>query len=415
MIGMTDSAAVARQFVAALAAHDAAQLAAVLTDDAALLVHGLQGEEAYRPRDRVIGRLTGEWAAWPDPQLELFTVLSGGAQVAVEFRIQATEGDRYVEHNRAALLTVQDARVQIIYLYCPEPIPSARRKGWIAPATLSDDAINRLFETLQYTFDVREWMPHRMQGYRSRQMWEGGTGDPHPGSNEVGGVRWTADEADARIAAKIDEYRRQGRGFTWFVGSYDTPPDLGARLERHGMVPAGDQAMMARVGLDNLDIPTNPEMTVEVLDGSDDAALEAAYQIGAAAFNWTPEQIADRRPMIFARVKDPAIRAWSRNYLARIGGVPVAEASLNLRNGIAYLAGASTLPAYRNRRIYSTLLRRRLEDARAAGYHIAAIHAEPMSRRVVSRYGFKEYARVHMYAWMPVIDMEVIRLLVPDE
>lgn len=390
MICMTDPGTVARQFVAALAANEAAQLAAVLTEDAALLVHGLQGEEAYRPRERVIRRLTEEWAAWPDPQLEVFTVWAAGTRVAVEFRIQATEDDRYVEHNRAAFLTVQDERVQIIVLYCPEPIPSARCKGWIAPATLSDDEVNRLFATLQYTHDVREWLPHRMHGYRNRQFWEGGTGDAHPGSNEVGGARWTADEADDRIAAKIDEYRRRGLGFTWFVGSYDTPPDLGARLERHSMVLAGDQAMMARVGLADLDIPTNPDLAIEVLDGSDDEAVEAAYQLGAAAFNWTPEQIADRRPMVFDRIKDPAIRAWSISYLARLDGVPVAEASLNLRNGIAYLAGASTRPEYRNRRIYSTLLRRRLEDARAAGYHIAAIHAEPMSRRVVSRYGFKE-------------------------
>ena len=50
-----------------------------------------------------------------------------------------------------------------------------------------------------------------------------------------------------------------------------------------------------------------------------------------------------------------------------------------------------------------------------AGYHIAALHTEPMSRRVVSRYGFKEYVPFQIYAWMPVIDMDVIRSLAPDE
>jgi hypothetical protein len=43
------------------------------------------------------------------------------------------------------------------------------------------------------------------------------------------------------------------------------------------------------------------------------------------------------------------------------------------------------------------------------------IHAEPMSRRVVSKYGFKEYGRAYLYAWMPVIDMAVIKSLVPDD
>jgi hypothetical protein len=38
-----------------------------------------------------------------------------------------------------------------------------------------------------------------------------------------------------------------------------------------------------------------------------------------------------------------------------------------------------------------------------------------MSRRIVARYGFKEYARQHLYAWMPVIDIDVIRSLVPQD
>ena len=95
--------------------------------------------------------------------------------------------------------------------------------------------------------------------------------------------------------------------------------------------------------------------------------------------------------------------------------MPVATARLALRGGIGYLAGAATLPEYRGQKLYSTLLRRRMEDAHARGYHIAAIHAEPMSRRVVSRYDFRAYARYYIYAWMPIIDLAVIKSLVPDE
>jgi hypothetical protein len=34
---------------------------------------------------------------------------------------------------------------------------------------------------------------------------------------------------------------------------------------------------------------------------------------------------------------------------------------------------------------------------------------------VVERYGFKPHGTTHIYAWMPVMDMEVIRKLVPSE
>jgi hypothetical protein len=37
-----------------------------------------------------------------------------------------------------------------------------------------------------------------------------------------------------------------------------------------------------------------------------------------------------------------------------------------------------------------------------------------MSRPIVARYGFKEYARMHLYGWMPVMDINVIKSLVPQ-
>jgi GNAT superfamily N-acetyltransferase len=72
------------------------------------------------------------------------------------------------------------------------------------------------------------------------------------------------------------------------------------------------------------------------------------------------------------------------------------------------------MPEFRGQKVYSTLLRHRLENARAHGYHLTAINAEPMSRRIVARYGFKEYARMYIYGWMSVIEVEVIKSLVPQ-
>jgi GNAT superfamily N-acetyltransferase len=85
-----------------------------------------------------------------------------------------------------------------------------------------------------------------------------------------------------------------------------------------------------------------------------------------------------------------------------------------LEGGAAYLGGSGVLPEARGHRVYATLLRRRLEEAHARGYHVAAINAEPMSRPIVEKYGFKEYARVYIYGWMPVIDVDVIKSLVPQ-
>ena len=413
---MSDAKQIAQQFLDALIANDAARFDALLAPDVGLRLSGIHGGEAHRPRVRVVRRLLDESTTWRDARGQLIAAMAEEDRIAIQFRIQATEHERYVEHNRAAFLTMRENQVQMIDLFAPAPVPSANRdKTWIAPATLTDDEINRLFDAMQYSFDVYEWMPPSIGGRHSLCDLRWYAKDAHPGSNGISNTRWTADEADAKIEQVIADHRERNAGFSWFVNPFDTPLDLRERLERHGLVLAGDQAIMVRVGLDKLDIPTNPEIAIEILDGTNDQAIEDKLQIVAQCFNWTREQVDERRPALFARTKSAEFQKQEINYLARINGKAVADARVILRGGIAYLGGASTLPEFRSRKIYSTLLRRRLEDARARGYHLAAIHAEPMSRRVVSRYGFREFSKAYLYAWMPVIDMQVIKSLVPDD
>jgi GNAT superfamily N-acetyltransferase len=370
----------------------------------------------FRPRERVIALLVSEWEALHDPTFETLSVLVEGDRVAVEFRIYAMEGGRIVELNRAAFLTIAGNHVQTADLYYAEPQPSARRTPWKASATLTEAELEQLFDSLYYTFDVRTWLPPIIARRMNLRELTGGTGDPHPSGSFIGEVHWSAEETDAKIAAIIEDHRRRNAGFMWQVRSSSTPADLCERLERHGLVLAGDEAVMARVGLDDLDdIPTNPDLAIEILDGSDDAMIEESIQIAAITFHWTQQQVDVNRVQFRDRIKNPDIRKDEHCYLASLNGTPIAEASITLLPGVALLSGASTLPEYRGRRVYSTLLKRRLEDARARGYQMAVIYAQPMSRRVVSRYGFKEYGTTYIYAWMPEIDMDVIRSLVVNE
>jgi ketosteroid isomerase-like protein len=142
---MSDSKQLAKDFLKAIASTDIALYDAVLDDDVSLLISRWDGGEVYRPRQRVVERLRNEAAAWSDATLEEFTTIAEGDLVAVEFRIQATENQRYVEHNRSAFLKIKDGKIHVINLYCPEPMPSSHRKGWIAPATLTEDELHHLF------------------------------------------------------------------------------------------------------------------------------------------------------------------------------------------------------------------------------------------------------------------------------
>jgi GNAT superfamily N-acetyltransferase len=412
---MTNPQRLAQDFLNALSSTDPARYEAVLSEEVGLRLNRWDGREIYRPRKRVMQRFMDEWASWPDPTLEGFEIIATGNRVALEYRIQAMENQRYVEHNRSAFLTIQAGKIQTIDLYCPESIPSARRKGWIAPATLTDEELRRLFESTHNSFDAREWISPNANGRFGLRGGRWGSGDAHPGSNGIGGVHWTAEEADRRIEETIAYHRERHIGFQWWVNADNTPSDLGARLEKQGLVLAGDVVTMARLGLDQIDIPINPEIMVETLDGYDDEAIDALCDIDRECFHSTQEQIDERRTVWVARMRHPKFREIEINYLARVKGKPVAFARLMLAGGMAYLGGAGTLPEFRGQHVYSTLMRRRLEDARARGYQLAVINAGQLSRPIATRCGFKEYARDYVYGWMPVIDLNVIKSLLPQE
>lgn len=409
------SAEILQAFLDALLTDDARAWDGVLAQDVGLRVYRCDGLEAYRPRQFAADFFQRERAGWTDATIARLSAMQEGDCIAVEFRIQATEGARYIEHNRVAFLTVRDAQIAQIDLYCPEPIPSARREGYIASADLSDEELSRLFETGIFAFDVRRALPPRVQARLSLREFRAGIGMADPSNNLVGGTRWSEAEADEQIAARIKFFRAQNAGFQWWVGPFDTPADLGKRLEKQGMVYAGEYAMMARKGLDANEIPENSALVVERVGKENPERIADCVRVMAKCFDlsqeWADVEAAGWRE----RLDDADFIERNFAYLAWLDDIPVAVARMNLQGGRAYLGGAATLPAYRGQKIYSTLLKRRLQEASTRGYQVAAIDAGPMSQRVVERHGFKEYGRVRVYAWMPVIDMEVIRKLVPND
>jgi hypothetical protein len=77
-------------------------------------------------------------------------------------------------------------------------------------------------------------------------------------------------------------------------------------------------------------------------------------------------------------------------YLARVDGAVAGGATLALREGVAGLFGASTLPAFRNRGVQTALLKERLRHAMTENCDLAVCIAQPgsSSQRNVVRQGF---------------------------
>lgn len=96
------------------------------------------------------------------------------------------------------------------------------------------------------------------------------------------------------------------------------------------------------------------------------------------------------REVLVQVISDLAAAASLTRYLARVDGQVAGGASLRIKDGIAQLAGAATLPAFRRRGVQNALLARRMADAAAAGCELAVITTQPgsKSQQNAQRQGF---------------------------
>jgi GNAT superfamily N-acetyltransferase len=92
-----------------------------------------------------------------------------------------------------------------------------------------------------------------------------------------------------------------------------------------------------------------------------------------------------------------AARTSGLSFLAELEGRPIATGALTIHNGVALLAGASTIPEARNQGAQAALLQSRLRHAAEHGCDLAMMCAAPgsASQRNAERQGFRiAYTRI---------------------
>jgi predicted GNAT family acetyltransferase len=205
--------------------------------------------------------------------------------------------------------------------------------------------------------------------------------------SNLGGL--SGDEVDAVVKGEIARFRELGiiEKFEWKLYGRDRPEDLRERLVAHGFAPKEPADAILVLDLNELPQEFRGTRGHEVRKiAADEAGLEEIRKIMQAV--WPEEDATDTIGFIRESI---AIGPEANSlYLAYVDGKPVAEGRIDFGCGeFAGIWGGATLPAYRNRGIYTALVAARASEAIERGIRFLTIDASPMSRSVLEKRGFR--------------------------
>lgn len=211
--------------------------------------------------------------------------------------------------------------------------------------------------------------------------------------NKVIGAGFVPD--DAALAAVEAAWWARGEAVRFEVATLANPP-IHTYLTARGYQLRGFEHVLTR-RLTDAALPAS-DVTVERVGPEDGERWLDVSLAGWGAPDGTgaatpPHEQGGLREVFGDFLRTDAIA----HYLASIDGVPAGSGSARYdQDGIAYLVGASTAPAYRRRGVQRAILNTRLAAARAAGCELAVVTTDPgsQSQANVIRAGFAVgYAR----------------------
>ncbi|MHB1612894.1 MAG: GNAT family N-acetyltransferase [Actinomycetes bacterium] len=212
------------------------------------------------------------------------------------------------------------------------------------------------------------------------------------------GVAWcNLDQygADEVIAAQISRFAELFRPWEWKHYSYDQPPDLPDRLVAAGFTCGPAEALLvAEIADLTLDVPPLPG--VELLAVSGNEGVDALVAVHDKVFGG--DHCAVGRTLLAGLARQPTTVAA---VVACAGQTPVAAGRVQFHLGtdFASMWGGGTLPTWRGRGVFRSLVAHRAAEASARGFRYLQVDASPDSRPILKRLGFVELARTTPFTY----------------
>jgi len=191
---------------------------------------------------------------------------------------------------------------------------------------------------------------------------------------------------------RVEQFFRERGAPVFHEVSPLADPSLPALLNERGYQPVEFTSVMFRPVRPGVRIAEQRDAGLRVrVVGADEHELWAQ----TAARGWA--EFAELADFMLGLAQVSARRSGALSFLAESEGRPVAAGALSICEGVALLAGASTVPEARRRGAQLSLLDARLRHAAEQGCDIAMMCALPgsASQRNAERHGFRiAYTRI---------------------
>ena len=193
-------------------------------------------------------------------------------------------------------------------------------------------------------------------------------------------------EAPGRaIDEQIAYFQKLGQNFEWKVYDFDSPSTLKDLLAQRGFEPSDNEAFLVLKAAEWKPIGQEvPGLRIEKLTERRQLRdfVAAEEEIWSEDFSWHLEK--------YARDLEADSNGISI-YCAYVEDIPVGTGRISFPSGSSFaeLNGGGVVSRMRGRGIFSALLSRRIEEAKARGYEWLAVDAAPMSRPILLQKGFQ--------------------------
>jgi ribosomal protein S18 acetylase RimI-like enzyme len=221
------------------------------------------------------------------------------------------------------------------------------------------------------------------------------------------GVVWSGlDErsADAVIAEQISRFAELSRPWEWKYYSYDRPPDLPRRLIAAGLCQEPTEALLV-AEVANLALDTPAPAGVRLHEVVDARGVEALVQVHDEVFGVEHSALnsALGRELVSGLERQPATAGA---VIAIAGECPIAAGRVEFHLGtdFASLWGGGTLPAWRRRGVFRSLVAHRAALASARGFRYLQVDASANSRPILQSLGFVELATTTPFTHQGAVD-----------